>query len=77
MISQALQSGKSEGAAGLDKVGAQEAGIGAGLFSSATGIQQNLLDAAIQSRVHSANIAQQTGEGIGSLFGSLLGFIPH
>ena len=73
MISQALQSGQMAGATGLERIGSTEASLGAGTVSQAAGIEEALTSDAIASRVNSANIAQQQGQGYGALLGMLLG----
>jgi hypothetical protein len=81
IVSQGLQTGQAQGAAGLSQVGSQEAALaqqenqlGLGLTGTATQTEEDLLQTALQSRMNSAQIQQQQGAGVGALLGMALDF---
>jgi hypothetical protein len=75
MISQALQGGQAQGAAGLAGIGAQEASIGTGLAQLGTGAESSILNASLQSQQVQAQLASAQGEALGGLFGSIFGYL--
>jgi hypothetical protein len=82
IISTQLQTGRKEGAQGLQDISKEQAGIGSVELSNAMaqlGLSQDainsILNNATTSRMNSTQIAQQEGEGIGQLAGLALGFV--